>query len=242
MTQHLSVESPRIVRSPNIALRALAFLLALVALGVAAGAAYFAGMQAERAATKPLVDGVHAIERERDALAEQVAGLKQQSVVVKQSQQIDREAFRNLSEQVKGAQDKRLAAEKELSFLRRLIQEGGGGILQPKDFKLEESETQGDFGYSFTIQQLIQDFGESKGSVDMRVIGKRGGKEAALSLSDLKGSEPITHTLKLKHFQVINGMIRIPKGFVPENLVVDIKPESAKLTSVSETFPWSPEQ
>ena len=242
MTQRLSVDSPRIIRSPNVVLRVFVLLLVLVALGVAAGAAYFAGIQAERAAAKPMIDGVRAVERERDALVEQVAELKQESIVLKRSQQIDQEACRSVSEQMKGAQDERLAAEKELSFLRRLIQEGGGGILQPKDFKLKESEKEGDFRYSFTIQQLIQDFGESTGSVDIRIIGERDGKETALSLSNLKGSEPISHRLKLKHFQVIDGMIRIPEDFQPKNLVVDIKPKSAKLTSVSETFPWSPEQ
>jgi hypothetical protein len=241
MMQRVSVASPRIVRQPNYVVRGAFALFAVVGLGILVGTAFFAGVKAERDATKELAERVRKKDQEGQALAGQVAELKEQSILLERSLQIDREANRTVSEQLKTVQDERLAAEKEVSFLRRLIQNGGGGILRPKDFKLKESPQDGQYRYSVTIQQLIQDFGESVGSVDIKVIGKRGGKEVTLPLSELEGSEPKKHKLKLKHFQIIEGMIRIPDDLDPENLVVEISPETPELIPVSETFSWYPE-
>jgi len=207
-------------------------------LGAGIGGAFFAGIQVERKASKSIVEDLRAVEEERDALSAQVAALKQQGIVLERSHQIDHEASRTLSEQLKAAQDERLALDREVSFLRRLIREGGGGILQAKDFKLKETDEPGTFGYSFTVSQLIQDFGESTGNIEIEVVGKRGGEEARLPLGKLEGSTPTSHEMKLKHFQNFEGYIRVPDDFEPENLIVEIKPKTAGLIPVSESFPW----
>jgi hypothetical protein len=241
MTHARRIVSPRIVPPPRYGLRAFVVLSLLVLVGAAVGVAFFAGVQREREASVALVEQIGTIEQERDVLSAAVAELKQQIIVLERSQQIDREASKTASSQLKEAQDERLAAETEVSFLRRLFQEGGGGILQPRDFKLEEADEPGGFDYSFTIRQLIPDFGESTGSVDLKVAGKRGGKDVTLSLDKLAGSEPVRHEMAFKHFQSFGGYIRVPDDFDPESLLVEIKPTNAKLIPASETFPWSTE-
>lgn len=220
---------------------AVVVLFVLTLFGVALGGSFFAGIHLERETAKPLIVSVGKIKQERDALLEQVAELKQQSIVMERSHQIDHEASRILSEQLKAAQDKRLAIEKESSFLRRLIREGGGGILQAKDFKLKEGGDPGEFAYSFTIRQLIGDFGESVGDVEVKLSGKQAGEEIVVPLRELAGSKPRSHKLKLKHFQTFEGSVQVPEDFEPENLVVEIKPKTANLIPGSETFPWSVE-
>lgn len=238
MTQRRRVVSPRIVPPPRYGLRVFIVLSLLAVMGVAAAAAFYGGAEYERRAAAPLAARLEAIEQERNELTAQVAELKQQTIVLERSQQIDREANRTASNQLKESQDERLALDKEVSFLRRLIQEGGGGILQPKDFTLEKTEDPAEFGYGFTIRQLIQDFGESAGDVDLKVVGKRAGEDTTLSLTKLTGSDPTSHKMKFKHFQSFAGVIRLPEDFEPENIVVEIKPKTAKLIPVSETFPW----
>jgi hypothetical protein len=239
MTCAKRVVSPRITPPPNYGLRAILVLLALAAVGVATTAAFVAGTRFERQASEPMSARISALERERDALNDEVSDLKQRGIVLERTQQIDREAKRTAAEQLKEAQDERLAVEKEVSYLRRLIQEGGGGILQPKDFSLTETGKPGEFGYSFTIRQLIQDFGQSAGSVQIKVVGTRDGKETSFGLDELKGSEPTRHKMKFKHFQTFEGLMRLPDDFEPESLVIEIEPTTANLIPVTETFPWS---
>lgn len=239
MTHPRRVTSPRILPPPRYGLRAFFVFLLLLAVGAAIGAAFFAGAAYEREASLPLVEEVRVVEGERDSLAAEVAELKQQNIRLERSQQIDREASKIAANQLKEAQDDRLAVEKEVSFLRRLIQEGGGGILQPKDFKLKETGEPRRFAYSFTIQQLIPGFGESVGSVEIKVLGKHDGEEQTLTLDKLEGSAPAVHKMEFNHFQSFEGIVQLPEGFEAENLVVEIKPKTAKLIPVSETFPWS---
>jgi len=234
--------SPRMSgASGEVALRALLVLASLtLAAGVIAGA-FFVGARYEHDSSKPLAERVQAIEQERDALMVRVVELEQQNIALDRSHQIDHEACRSLSEELKTAQDKRLGAEKEASLLRRLMQEKGGGILEVKDFTLKEAAEPGEFAYNFTVSQLVQDFGESNGDIRMEIIGKRNGKKTVLPLAKLKGSKPSKHEMKLKHFQNFEGQIRLPDGFEPDNLVVEIKPRTDGLVPVSETFPWHPE-
>ena len=240
MTPRGSADPPRITRATS--LLASRVLLGLLILAVFAGSifgAFFAGIHLERQVSKPLFATLNAVEQERDALSAQVADLKQKSIVLERSQQFDRKVYRTVSEQLQKAQDERLAVEKEASFLRRLIQEGGGGILQAKDFELKATGEPREFSYSFTVSQLIQDFGESAGSVEIKLVGMQDGQAIILPLGKLSGSQPKSHKMKFKHFQSFQGSIMVPDGVELENLVVEIKPKTAKLIPVSETFPWS---
>ncbi len=227
--------------SGEVVLRALIVLASLALAAGAIAGAFFVGARFERDASKPLTDRVQAIEKERDALMARVAELEQQNIVLDRSHQIDHEACRSLSEELKTAQDKRLGAEKEASLLRRLMQEKGGGILEVKDLTLKEAPEPREFAYSFTVSQLVQDFGESDGNIRMEIIGKQNGKKTVLALSKLKGSKPPKHEMKLKHFQNFEGEFCLPEGFEPDTLVVAIKPRTDGLVPVSETFPWHPE-
>lgn len=228
MGQQRGIITPRIVRPANGAARVVVVLLILVALAAAILGAFSMGRQAGVGMLKPLSKHMRTAEGGCDALATQVSDLKEQNIVLERSQQIDREVNCNLSKQTKEAQDERLALEKEVSLLRRLVREGGGGILQLRDFELEETEAPGKFRYSFTIRQLVQDFGESTGEIEVQVIGKRDGEETDLSLAKLAGNNRLRHKMKFKHFQKVQGSIKVPDDFKPEKLVVAVKPETDK--------------
>jgi hypothetical protein len=212
-------------------------LLTLLLLAALAGS-FFTGVFLAGEQARAIEDRVQVLEEERDGLNERIAVLKQAKIGLERALEIDREANHKAQENLKSAQDERLALEKEVSFLKRLIREGGGGILRVQDFKLERSGEPDAFAYSFTVTQLIQDFGESSGKVQIAVAGKRDGKDATLPLSKLSGSSPTSHKMRFQHFQSFEGQIKVPADFEAENLVVEIKPSTKKLVPVTETFAW----
>jgi hypothetical protein len=179
-----------------------------------------------------------ASQAEKEALAAELAELRQQTIALERSRQIDAEASRTVQDELRKAQDERLALEKEVSFFRRLVQEGGGGILRVQDLKLSETNERKEFEYSFTVSQIIQDFGESRGTIVVKVAGKKNGKEATVPLSKLSGSEPQSHAMKFRHFQNFEGRITLPDDLEPENLIIEIKPSTGKLLPLTETFAW----
>lgn len=227
--------SPAKPQAGGVLWRLVLVLFVLAAIG----GAFSGGLLLGREDSKAVIAGVANLERERDALNEQLAALKQEAIVLERTRQIDLEANRTAQGELRKAQDERLKLEKEVSFFRRLIQEGGGGILRVQELKLYPGEEEGKFGYSFTVTQLIQDFGQSEGNITLKVAAKRDGKTATLSLSKLPGSEPKAHNMKFQHFQNFEGILILPDDVVPENLVIEIKPSTKNLLPLTETFPWS---
>jgi len=239
MEQYSGVVTPRIIRPASGTTRAVVVLGILLALATAIIGVFSIGKRVGVKMLEPLVEYMHTAEGECNALPDQISGLKQQNTILTRSQQINREVSLNLSQQLKDAQDKRLALEKEVSLLRRLVQEGSRGILQLKDFKIEALDTLGEFRYGFTVRQLVPDFVESTGKIEVRVIGKLSGETKDRSLAKLAGYNRLRHKMKFKHFQNVQGSIKVPDDFKPERVVVEVKPANNKITPVSETFPWS---
>jgi hypothetical protein len=235
MRKRRRVVSPRIVQPGGGGWRLLLVVFVLAAIGAAFAGGLFLG----REEAKAVIAGVAELEAERDALSEQLAELKQEAIVLERTRQIDLEANRTAQEELKKAQDERLKLEREVSFFRRLIQEGGGGILRVQEFKLSPADEARKFGYSFTVTQLIQDFGESEGKITLKLAAKRDGNTTTLPLSKLPGSEPTTHKMKFRHFQNFEGTIVLPDDLEPENLVIEINPSTKKLLPLTETFAWN---
>jgi hypothetical protein len=233
MAKRRRVVRPRIVRPSGAGLRIFTLVVVLVALAAAFAAGAFVGYS-ESAALSAQIRG---LEQTSAELEERILELRQQNAVLERGQQIDREANRTARDQLRESQERRLDLEKEISFLRRLIREGGGGILQVKDFSLEQTAER-EFAYRFTVTQLVPDFGWSEGVVEIRLTGTEGEDERTLTLAQLEGSEPAEHRMRFRNFQNFEGQLKLPEALDAHSLVVEVKPKTDNLIPATETFPW----
>lgn len=177
----------------------------------------------------------------RDALSnahDELAALKQESVVLERSRQIERETTRSLQEQLKQAQDERLELVKESKYLKRLIRDGGKGAVRVHDLRLTSGEAAGQYRYGFTVTQLVPGVGESSGRVVLQVEGERDGKDVSLSLEDLPGAHPSKLPMRFEFFQNFQGNFRLPEGLAPRGVSITIEPAADDMLRTSEAFPW----
>jgi len=175
-----------------------------------------------------------------DALANALAEANKQAILCERTREIDRERDLVAQAELKAAQDERLALAREVFSLKRVIREGGKGVVAVQDLRLASTEAQREFSYSFTLTQLVEEFGPSKGGIEIKLTGKRGSKDETLSLKQLKGSKPNKLTMDFEHFQNLEGRLVLPQGFEPHTLVVEVNPKGEKLVGSVETFPWRP--
>jgi hypothetical protein len=234
MSRRRRVISPRIV-VPHGA--GLWFLIVLLILG-AVGGAFLGGVLLAREEAKSLELAIAQLEQEREAVAQSLADARQEKIVLERTLQIDREASRSARENLKMAQDARLVLEKEASLLKRLIREDGGGVLKVQDVVVKPGEEEGMFHYQLTLTQMIQEFGDSKGTLGIKLAGKREGKDVVVSLADLPGSDPKSQKFNFQHFQTIEGTIAVPDDLAPDALVIEVEPTSKNLLRATETVPW----
>jgi Family of unknown function (DUF6776) len=214
---------------------------------VLASASFAIGFELGLARGSAMADpGLAALVQERDAataelaaLREEVSKVRQESLVLERSRQIERETNKALHAQLKDAQDERLALVKEGTYLKRLIRDGGKGAVRVHDLVLAPGKGPRSTHYSFTVTQLIPDSGETKGRVTLQVGGMEDGEARELTLDQLSPAEPKSLAMSFDHFQTFDGELTLPNGFEPRSLTILISPEGDRLASTSETFTWN---
>jgi len=231
------IKTPRIVQS-NGGLRwfGVFFLGALLGAVAWFGFDYgreWAGLSAGESSrsVRRLRNAVDELEQERDALRQQLAALERSS-------QIDREATRMAQMELVKLQEQRQELEKEVGFLRNLVEEESTGALRIRDFKLASSDKEGEYGYRFTVSQSKEDFGWTKGDVLLKIVGSDESGAKTLGLAQLSTEKEQAHKIKFRHFQNIKGIVRLPEGFTPDSVTVEVRPTVKKLAPISASFDW----
>jgi hypothetical protein len=212
--------------------------LGAVVISVAAGAFWGGFVLGARSLGTESIQALQDLQRERAALTAELAGLRQVSIACERTQRIDQERDRSVQEQLKAAQDERLALASEVSSLKRLIRAGGRSVVAVRGLRLATGEAQREFTYRFTVSQLIEDVGQTSGSIDIKLTGTQNGKDKTLTLKQLKGSQPTKLAMRFDHFQAFEGQLVLPAGFDPQAMTVAINPKGDKLIASTETFPW----
>jgi hypothetical protein len=145
-------------------------VLGAVVVSVAAGALWGGFVLGARSLGAERIQArraLQALQNERDALIAELVGLRQQGIARERTQQIEQERDRAAQEQLKAAQDEHLALAREVSSLKRLIRTGGRSVVAVQGLRLAAGEKEREYSYRFTVSQLIEDVGETSGSIDI---------------------------------------------------------------------------
>jgi hypothetical protein len=181
-----------------------------------------------------------ALSKERDGLQEALTIAVRERAIAERSHQIERETTRALRDQLRQAQDAQLSLNKELSYLKQLVQEGGRGALRAQDLRLSSEGTPETFRYAFTVIQLVPGFGSAAGQVRFEVEGRGPEGVTRLSLRDLPNAEPTVLPVDLEHLQTLSGTFELPADFEPTGILIGVEPSDERLIPTSESFPWAP--
>lgn len=229
---------PKIVSADNKGLSWLRIaLLLLMLLGVGWYAYQLGGSDKQMGVVgfiPSAKDKLKAMEEERDELRRQVSMLQQSS-------QVDQEAMLAIKEQIKQFQDERLKMEEELAFLRGIVSTSSNKKgLRIQNFKLEPGLEHDLFTYKFSVSQVINSGLVAKGSINLKVEGLLDGSSKILQLGAVSTEKLENHKMRFRFFQNIEGKLKLPEGFIPATLTIEVKPVNGKLAPVTETFNWSP--
>lgn len=151
--------------------------------------------------------------------------------------QIDRDAVRQAQGSLTELQAERSRLKKEVTLLRGLLS-AGRGPLHVRSFTLNEADD--GVHYKLTVAQALRNVGATEGELRLTVSGRDAdGRRTRLGLDEIgaggKGSLP----LRFVHYQDLDGVIRLPDGFKPESVTIEIRPKNRGLKRVTEVFPWT---
>lgn len=210
----------------------------LLLLAVVAWAAY---QQGSGGATTAFVglqpdakQQIRELKEERDALRRELA-------MVKQAAEIDRESIISIRDQIKLFQDERLKMEEELAFLRGIVStDSKKQGLRIQNFKLEPGLEAGQYVFKFSVSQVINSGVIAKGVIELAIEGLQDGRSKRLGLAQVSTEKLDKIKMRFRYFQNVEGKLKLPEGFEPATIEIDVKPSGNKLQPVKESFNWSP--
>lgn len=214
--------------------RSLLALGWVVVIGSAVASGYWLGHHDSASALMAL----ETLRNDVARLSEEVAQGRADRVRLERSHQMDREAKRQAQQALAELQEERLLLTRRVSYLQRLVREGGKGVVEVKEFQVTPTEVPGRYAFQVVFSQLVPQNGRTRGRARISLVVTRKGEETTLSLDALRGSSPATTVLDFEHFQAVSGVIELSKGVEPQRILIDVEPEGESMAASAEVFLW----
>ncbi|HHJ80761.1 MAG TPA: hypothetical protein ENJ65_03915 [Candidatus Tenderia electrophaga] len=187
-----------------------------------------------------LIDVAREREMLQQALAEQKDKSRQQGAqvaVLERTQLIDSRSYDVVRSELKQMQEEILELREEVEFYRGIVspRERQAG-LDIQTFKLESADEERLYHFELVMSQVLKNDRFVKGVVKLVVHGVQDGEPLSLDFRDISPNKSVGRKLSFRYFQRMSGEIRLPEGFVPRNIMIEMAPQKRK--AVSKTFDW----
>ena len=154
--------------------------------------------------------------------------------------EVERIAGQNTQQTIKEMLEKNNELKRELSFYQKVM----APELEEEGFTIESLNIEGTnstnfFRFALVVMQRDKRKNYVKGQAKLALLGSMSGKPERLDLLEL-ASLGNKVEFSFKYFDVIEGEVVLPEGFVPEKVVVNTQLADAKWGkgSLQRTFDW----
>ncbi len=219
-----TVPPPRFRRGPVIAGIAVAIALVLGGWGLWRGLAGGAGDDTTPAQLR--------------AQQRRIESLEQQVATLSRSDQISRDANRDLQATVSERDEEIAGLRADVAFYERFV----GATAQRRGLSVHELTLQPQdeqaWHFTATLTQNLNRGAVNAGRLLVSVEGTEAGKLRRLAWSDLR-QQPNAPGVpySFKYFQQVEGDLLLPPGFKPVRVIARVVPQGG--AAVEQSFPWA---
>lgn len=180
---------------------------------------------------------VERLESHISQLKEDKVLLRDQLALVKRSTQVDTQAYFQVKENLKALQQEILELREEVSFYRGIVapRESSSGL---RIDRLEVTKAAGErlFHYNLVLTQVLKNHRNVSGTVKLLVDGVQDDRPKKLKMRKVSAMKKKYLEFKFKYFQKFEGDLRMPKGFSPRQVIVEVSPRKRK--KILGSFDW----
>lgn len=179
-----------------------------------------------------------AAERQLAVAKAYIEDQEQQVATLKRSDQISRDANRDLQGALAEREEEIAGLRADLAFYERLV--GATGQRRGLSVHAIRLQPQGADAWHFatTLTQNLNRGGVSTGQMSLAVEGTQAGKLRKLAWADLRRQPAAPGVAySFKYFEQVEGDVFLPAGFTPVRVEVRLQPRSGG--SVTESFSWA---
>jgi hypothetical protein len=216
--------------------RSLLFLLVLVLIGSGIGGGYWYGAR-EAADSSLQLDlarqALEDLEAQNTALGMELAMLERGSVMDQQANDEVQATIRELRETV-------MQLEQDVQFYRQAMTsefEDVGLVIGEMD--LQSTADPGRYRYKLVLRQEKSNDQYLTGHVNVDIVGERAGQKVSIPLRDLSDEqEQLDIKLRFRYFQNIEGELKLPADFEPQQVEINAFATAPMAKSVNQSYRW----
>ena len=184
-----------------------------------------------------------ALKRELAAAEQENAVLRERVALLETAEKIDREAYRQVEQEIQQLQQQVLQQEEDLDFYRGIVSpvDRRPG-LRIQDFRVERlADMDRSFQLQLLLAQALRNDRTVKGHVELKVAGIRNGKPYMMQLSDLTNNDRSSDRLafSFRYFQDLEADITLPADFKPGRVIVRVLPAGSGGGKIEQEYEWS---
>lgn len=172
-------------------------------------------------------------EKENLALQKNVAQLQS-------SMDVDLEAAKQVKETLHDKELEIAKLNQEVVFYRSLLapEKLNAGVAV-KGFDLHSSSEVGAYHYDLLLIQARQGKKVAKGKVGINIDGMRKGVKLRLRYKDIAEAETKPLKYSFKYFQRLNGKFKLPEGFEPTQIMLELLSDNKKVEPIQISYSWN---
>lgn len=174
-----------------------------------------------------------------EGLEETITGLREQQAVLERSQQIEREAYKQMEGTILGLQEEISELKSELAFYRSIVSPADSpGDLNIQSFDVTGNGFERGYRYKLVLTQVLKNDTVAKGLAGVEIEGTKDGRLVSLNLADLDSDIGNELLYKFRYFENFEGDIQLPSGFAPVRVTVKLDPRDQRYKPVHKVFKW----
>ncbi|MEO1204210.1 MAG: DUF6776 family protein [Pseudomonadota bacterium] len=179
--------------------------------------------------------------RERDRLSDEIVLLREQVVQFETLRTTDREAYSAVEENLGSLQNKIQEQREAIAFYRGIISPSDSNSgLRIQDLQLLRGADESHYRLRLVLVQVKQHHREIYGDVRLSVDGAREGEAVSYPVSQLLAAgERRGWSYGFRYFQDFERNLKLPDGFTPLTVNIELLPKGKGNVGLKQSFPWS---
>ncbi len=177
------------------------------------------------------------LKEEKKAVLRKLAAVEVEASTLRNSQLAMRQTIEKLQSEV-------AEQDKALDFYRQLMTaDGSKKGLELNSYLLKQLDEPNLFFYRFTFVQYAKKHLALKADLSITVEGEHLSEKTSYDFRKLVATNDNQFgKLRFKYFQVVEGHIKLPEGFVPEQLIIDAQLNTKKPKAWQRKLSWAVEE
>jgi len=186
------------------------------------------------------VERVEELEQNLTQLQNEMAKLQTNNTALERNNHIEKDANRQVKETIVKLQDEILRLNEEVTFYRSIVSpEKSKRRLFVQDLQFSKKSTN-EYNYKITVTQRGNNTRVVRGTMRIVFEGLKAGQPQTIKMEKMIiSADNRKFKLGFKYFQRFQGTVKIPEGFTPSTLRVQVVPNSSRLVRIDKTVDWA---